>query len=555
MARVAVGGFQHETNTFAPVKAEWRNFVAGSAFPPLLHAAELVEGTEGMNLPISGFIDEIRRIGHQIVPLVWAAAVPSGPVTDEAFERMAAKMLGGLIRILPVDAVYMDLHGAMVTERFDDGEGELLQRLRAILGPDIPLVASVDYHANLTRRMVDNADGLIGYRTYPHIDIADTGRRTARYLSRLLGGAGRPAKALRKLDFLIPLPWQTTDLEPARGLFERIAERETRSDADSALPRAVTFTPGFPLADTAETGPAIVVYAPTQAEADRVADLCASEVADAEPQFAGELLTPKAAIRRAMALRANSPGPIGPVIIADTQDNPGAGGTGDSTGMLHALVDYGATGAVFAIVYDPDCAAAAHRVGEGAMIRLSLGGHASTAGSDARSRSAPRSADGPVSAGAFKGWFVVERLGDGAFTGTGPFYSGMNIRLGPMAVLRYIDDAQAHRTAGEDAIHSRASGGETVGPDAGICVIVASARMQAADRAIFHHLGLAPEAHTLLVLKSSVHFRADFAPIASEILIAAAPGANPADHQQLPFRKLRPGVRVMPIGPAIPSQI
>lgn len=191
-----------------------------------------------------------------------------------------------------------------------------------------------------------------------------------------------------------------------------------------------------------------------------------------------------------------------PVVIADTQDNPGGGGTSDTTGMLAALVRNGVEGAALGVMADPEAASAAHAAGEGAEIELALGGRSGISG------------DAP-----FCGRFVVEQLGDGSFTGTGPMWGGARCRLGPMAALRI----------------------------GGVRVVVASKKLQAADQAIFRHVGIEPAAQRLLVLKSSVHFRADFEPIAAEVLVAAAPGALPADPASLPFRKLRPGVRAKPL--------
>jgi len=202
---------------------------------------------------------------------------------------------------------------------------------------------------------------------------------------------------------------------------------------------------------------------------------------------------------------ASARGASRPIVLADAQDNPGGGGNGDTTDLLKALVHQGAEGAVLAILYDPAAAAAAHEAGEGADLALELGAKSGLAGHS------------PLRA-----TFRVERLGDGLFTGTGPFYRGARMQLGPMALL-------------------------AVG---GVRVVVGSRKLQAADQAIFRHLGVEPAREKILALKSSVHFRADFQPIAAEIHIVAAPGPCPIDNRELIFRKLRPGVRLMPMGPA-----
>ena len=495
MARIAVGGLQHETNSFAPQPATFEMFVQTDGWPGLCRGPTLLEVLAGINLPIRGFIDRARELGHTPVPLLWASATPSGPVTEDAFERLTSMLIDELRRAEPFDAVFLELHGAMVTEHLEDGEGELLDRVRARIG-DRPLVASLDLHANVSERMVQEADFLHAYRTYPHVDLAATGARCAEHLDRLLRSGRRPAKAHRKPPFLIPVPWQCTLIEPARGLYGGMQslERETASNLSVCL--------GFPAADIADCGPSVLAYADDQTRADALADALAEALEAAEERFAGEIWSPDAAVARAMAA------PLGrPVILADVQDNPGAGGTGDTTGLLAALVRQGAKQAVLATICDPEAAARAHAAGAGARISLALGGRF-----------------GPAGVTPFEGDFLVERLGDGRFQAMGPMYRGSRMELGPMALLRIVD------------------------PRAEVRVIVASRKVQVADRAILHHLGVDPAGHRILALKSAVHFRADFQALAGDVLLVEAPGVMPWDPAHLPFRHLRPGLRLRPRG-------
>ena len=224
MARIAIGGLHHETNSFAPQPATFERFVEADGWPPLLRGSAMLSGTAGINLAITGFIDAATAAGHDLVPLVWANACPSGPVTEDAFERLAGMLLADLAVAGPIDALFLDLHGAMVTEHLDDGEGELLRRVRAQLG-DRPIVGALDLHANLSEAMVARSDALVAYRTYPHIDLAVTGRRCLPLVERLMSGA-RFAKAWRRIDFLVPLPWQCTTIEPGRALYAQIDEVE-----------------------------------------------------------------------------------------------------------------------------------------------------------------------------------------------------------------------------------------------------------------------------------------------------------------------------------------
>ena len=183
MARIAIGGFQHETNTFAPSRADYAQFEAGGGWPGAKYGAPIFAAIEGANIPAQGAVQALRgggrNAGHTLVGTAWAAASPSAQVTTDAFERILGELLSQLKKQLPLDGVYLDLHGAMVTDDHDDGEGEILRRVRELIGPRVPLVASLDLHGNVTRAMLAHVDAMVGYRTYPHVDMADTGARGA----------------------------------------------------------------------------------------------------------------------------------------------------------------------------------------------------------------------------------------------------------------------------------------------------------------------------------------------------------------------------------------
>jgi hypothetical protein len=252
MARIAVGGFQHETNTFAPQRASWADFERADAWPGFVRGPELIDAVEGFNIPIAGAVKTLQGLGHELVPLCWCSAPPSSHVEREAYEKVAGAILEDLAAGGPLDGIYLDLHGAMVAEHHEDGEGELLRRIRALVGDRIPIVTSLDYHTNLTPEMVRYASAMIGYRTYPHIDMAATGSRAAQLLDRLLKDRRRLYKAYRQIDFLIPLVWQCTLMEPAKGIFALIDDIERGSDK-SGVPGgshnqgivSITHTPGF----------------------------------------------------------------------------------------------------------------------------------------------------------------------------------------------------------------------------------------------------------------------------------------------------------------------
>ena len=495
MARIAIGGFQHETNTFAPSLATLADFEAGGAWPELTTGPGLADRVRGVNLSIAGFIDEAERLGHRLLPTTWGAASPSSYVTEHAYEHVAGLILDGLRASQPFDAVYLCLHGAMVTEHLEDGEGELLRRVRSLVGNDLPVVASLDLHSNTTPEMVRHADALVGYRTYPHIDMADTGRRTALYLDARLGGSGARHKAFRQLPFIIPITWQCTTSEPMRTVME------LRDDLEGGEVASLTVTTGFPAADIHHCGPSVFGYASTPDAARRAVDAITGEIERREGEFDGVLHSPDDGVRAAIEIARHA---TRPVVIADTQDNPGAGGNSDTTGMLRALVDNDAPRAALGMLVDPEAALAAHGAGAGSAINIALGGKSGIPG------------DAP-----FEAEFRVEQIGDGTFTGTGPMYGGARMNLGPMASLRIRD----------------------------IRILVGSRKAQLADQAMYRHCGIEPTTRKIIVNKSSVHFRADFEPIASEVLICVAPGPMVADPGALAWTRLRPGMRVRPNGP------
>jgi len=496
MPRIAIGGFLHETNTFAPTKATYADFVHGGGWPSMTQGADVLKTMRGINVGLAGFIESAEAKGWNLVPTIACAASPSAHVTEDAFERIVKVMVDGIATAGALDAVYLDLHGAMVTEHLDDGEGEILARVRRAIGPDLPLIVSLDLHANVTPAMVEHADALIAYRTYPHVDMAETGRASARHLALLLETGQRFAKAFRQLPFLIPISWQCTNDQPTKSIYEKLAALQ--SDAVPTL----SLAPGFPAADFVDCGPSVFAYGRTQGDADAAAEAIADLVIGHENDFDGRIYSPDEGVRHAMELAKSATRPI---VIADTQDNPGAGGDSDTTGMLRALVRHRAARAATGAIYDPESARAAHAAGLGASVTLSLGGKSGIPG------------DAP-----FQETFVVETLSDGNFTATGPYYGGRLMEMGPSACLRIGD----------------------------VRVVVASHKAQLADQAMYRYVGIEPTEQAILVNKSSVHFRADFEPIAERLLICAAPGAMPADTATLPWTRLRPGIRIKPNGPA-----
>ena len=490
--RIAIGGFQHESHSFAPLPAGWAQFKQPGGFPALQHPATMLDALRSTSLPAAGAIAVAEAEGVTIAPLAWAMANPAGPVTREAFERICGLMIASLSNAMeegPIDGVYLELHGAAASDDFLDAEGELLRRVRAVVGPDIPITASLDPHANKTLAMVTLSDALVPYRTYPHIDQKEAGAKATQLLLRMIRDGRRPAKVFRELDFWTPLPGQCTMVGP---MAEVMAERARVEASEGVWELGFCF--GFPYVDFPGCGMAIAAYADTEAQADAAADALARFIIAKETDFALGVVPAGEGVARAIKAAG-----AGPVVLADTQDNPGGGGHGDTTGLLAELIRQDAQGAVLAPMNDAEAAAAFHAAGEGAEVTLDLGG---------------KSDGAPLRVTA-----LVEKLSDGKFILSGPMGKGNPADLGPAALIR-------------------------VAP--GVRVVVVSRKMQAHDQALFRFIGIEPADQKIVAVKSSVHFRADFQPISSEVIVVTAPGPVVADPAVLPFTNLRPGLRLRP---------
>ncbi len=495
MAHIAVGGFHHETNTFAPSTAIYDDFVTSDAWPGLCSGNDIFEKTQGINLPVAGFVQQAKNAGHELSGLVWCAAPPSGPVTTHAFENVMEQMLNGISKAGPIDGLFMDLHGAMVSENFADGDGEILKRVRGAIGPNIPLVVALDFHANISPQMCAQVDGIVVYQTYPHVDMFETGARAANILNQIIIDGKKRTVALAQGSFLVPLTWQSTLAEPAKGIYANLDGLKAPGID------AVSIAMGFPPADVFDCGPAAVVSGADEALVKETANKTIKLLTDLENDFAGTLYQPDDALRLAVKIFNGN----GPVILADTQDNPGGGGDGDTTGLLKAMIKANVKNAAAGIFAEPMAVKKSIEAGIGQSFEMDFGSSKRFNG------------DTPLHA-----TFKVLALGSGKFKAEGPFFAGAEIDLGPMALLE--TGHEAHK----------------------VKIAVSTKKQQAADRAMFKHLGIDPEKCSVLALKSSVHFRADFEKMAADILIVEAPGANTADPRKLDYKNIRPGIKHFP---------
>ncbi len=490
---IAVGGFHHETNTFSPAHTPYEEFLKADGWPGLLSGKDLLTVLPALNLPLGGFLNAAQ--GNNIFPTTWANAEPYGPVTRDAFEKISNAILDQLPDPATLDAVYLDMHGAMVAEHVEDGEGELLSLIRNRIGSELPLVISLDFHANLTPRMFEHADVITIFRTYPHLDMAQTGQRVFDLLLQMLSSGKKLAKAYRQVPYLIPLSSQHTGSVPCSKWLQKIEEPQ-----DDGID-SVDIAYGFPPADIFNCGPAVVTYGNCDTKVSEIAERYLKLMIESESEFEDLVLPGDDAVK--LAIEKGRPGQT--IVIADVQDNPGAGGSADTTGVLEALIAQKAQHAVIGSLFDPVAAASAHQAGCGSTISIELGGH-----------------NGPAGVIPFQGEFIVETLSDGAFICEGAMLGGVELQLGPMALLKVANS------------------------DADVRIAVTSERFQCLDQGLFRELGVEPSEQAIVVVKSTVHFRADFEPIASEILMAEFPGNHPCSLKAVNYKNLRPGLRLVP---------
>lgn len=485
--RIGIAGFAHETNTFADKRTDLTAFVEHG-----LDRGEALDRHRGTNTVIGGALEAIAALGNAAVavPIVATEATPGGLVTVEAFETVTAEIVAGL-RQHGVDAVLLNLHGAMVTEQTADGEAEILRRVREVVGAQTPIVAVLDCHTHLTQEMVSLANVLLPYDTYPHVDTAARGAEAVELLNQIVNGTLVPVTAWRRLPLLTPSCVQCSELEPMWSILARTHELERQAEIVNT-----GIIPGFAYADVPIAGFALTVTTNGNAAlAESTADDLASFVWERREQFRPDALPVEAAIHAAMLAEK------GPVILADQGDNPGGGTPADGTALLWGLLDLGAGDAALGVLADPVAVDRAFSAGEGAELTLELGGKTDEWHGY------------PITVRA-----TVSSRSDGQFTYQGPMHGGARGEMGRTAVLTCRG---RHRNE--------------------VDVIVAERRIQALDVAIFRSQGIDPAAKRIVAVKSAVHFRGSFTPIAAQIINVDTPGLTAVNLSRFPYhRRPRP---------------
>jgi microcystin degradation protein MlrC len=490
--RFLIAMMKHETNTFSPIPTDLQRFRDWG-----LHEGEAVaRAYRGTNHPIAAFLALAAEAGAEIVTPVAAEAMPSGPVQRAAYEYLTGRILDALAEG-GFDAAFLDLHGAMVAEDEPDGEGGLLERMRAI-APALPIAVTFDMHANLSERIVRNATALNGYKSYPHTDMYEAGAQIGRVLMRALHGDIEPAVSFGRVPLLAQTLRMGTADEPMKTMQQMCRDAER----DPAILAASVFG-GFPMADIAIAGlSAVVVADRDRATADAVRDRLLDAAWARKDDFIYEHRPLAEAVAHAKTLTD------GPIVLLDHADNVGSGGTSDSMAVIAELLRQGLQDVAVAAVWDPAAVRTMMQAGIGATVTLDLGGKTDMPSIGAKA--SPLRLTGRV-----------RRLSDGEWVVRGPMYTGSRVTTGPTALF------------------------ET----GGLSIVVTSLHHEPWDTGIFTSIGIDPQHCRYLLLKSRIHYRAGFAPLAKATIPVDGVGVTTSDNSVLTFRNLR-----RPIFPLDPMQ-
>jgi microcystin degradation protein MlrC len=482
--RVLIAGFKHETNTFSKLPTDLDAYRARA----LYYGEDIRAAYTGTNTEIAGFLDACEKYDWEPVLTVVADATPSGLVTREAYDEISGCILKAIDEAGPLDAILLQLHGAMVAEGQGDAQGELLSQIRKRTGNDIPIGVTLDLHANITSRVAELSSVLISYRTYPHIDQHETATKCADLIARTLAGEITPKVWVTYGPQLDGVDHgRTTAPGPMLDILEKADALIAKHGLLSASVNA-----GFPWADIPYVGPTAIVVADAGNNGAEIAvNALRDEIWRTRETITVDLVSASDAIAEARKTgRSGSP-----YVIADFADNPGGGGYADSTGLLRAMIEDGIKDAAFSALYDPASVAACEQAGEGAEIELDIGGKCEP------------SLGGPISVSG-----TIIGLFDGRFKLEGPMSTGVAVNLGAVAVFR-------------------------VG---GIDVVLASRRAQNYDLQFFRAFGIEPTERTILGIKSAQHFRADYAPIASGIsVVDEGDGITSHNFKALDYKHVR----------------
>lgn len=484
--RIVTGGIAQETNTFQWEPTTLTDFSKGSS--SIVRGEEIL-ALAGTGSIYGGIVEEARRLGVELIPTTYGAAVPGGRVSREAFDTLREEILDGIRAALPVDGVLLGLHGAMALEDDDDGEGPLISAVRELVGPDVPIIAPLDLHTNLSNTMIEEADGFVGYKEYPHTDMPETGAQAMRMLVATIKGEIKPTMAFARVPLIAPnQSMVTTWQSPLKDAIDRARAMEQEPGVVAA-----TVLGGFSFSDVPFTGVAtIVVTDDDPALARRYADELATMCWERREQFTIHPTPPAEAIAEALA---GEPGSV--YVLADISDSGASGTAGDGTVILRALLEANARSAAVAQIMDRAAVQACIDAGVGSTVTLSVGGKHDGLHGD------------PVEVTG-----MVRLIHEGTFLQSGAMGRGRSASRGKTVVLE-------------------------IGGPGGIELQLTDLRGHPNDLNYFRSFGIEPTERRILVLKSAAHYRAAFEPIATKVIEIDAPGISSPNLHSFPYQRLR----------------
>jgi microcystin degradation protein MlrC len=480
--KILIARMNHETNTFSPVATPLEAF--GRAGP--CYGEDAYRENAGMRTAMSAFIDAAQREGAEIVTPISASANPSGRVAAAAYDAICASIVDAAAGC---DAVMLDLHGAMVAENSPDGEGDLLERMRRAL-PDAPIAVSLDLHANVTQKMIDNADVITSFKTYPHVDMYESGEHAARLLVDLIHGKAKPVIAWAQP----PLLTHTLKSATAAGAMKRAVDAARAAESEEGV-LAVSVLSGFSLADIEAPCISVVVVANDDRErAQQVADRIAQSIWHERDEFVYRSAPLAQSIAEGAALARDTDKPV---LLLDHGDNCMSGGTCDTTDAFEEALAQGLDGIVVGPLCDPQAVAALFDAGLGATVTVGIGNKLASVASRGKP---PYEATG-----------IVRALTDGEYIISGPTYTGQRAYMGRAAVI------------------------ET--PSARI--LVTERTHEPWDLGVFESVGIDPRKARFLILKSRMYCRPVFVPIAGGLVECDSRGVTSSDYGLFSFRHLK----------------
>ena len=479
--RILIAQFKHETNTFSPVFANLQSYKNKSFY----FGQEVILAYSGTENEIGGFLDVFRKEeDFEIVPCIGFNASPSGPVTKEVYELATDSICTMLLEQGPFDGILLALHGAMVSEVTTDGEGSLLEKIRFIIGPKVPIIATLDLHANCTEKMMKNATALIPYREYPHVDVYQTALTAGRLMKDTLCGKIDPKMGFYKIPYLLPL--FPTSFEPIKTFNQKAIEAETEKDVYT-----VRITHGFFLSDIEEMGMSVIAITnKDQQKADRLASTLGKDIWEHRVILIRQFSDIDDALDEALSSVPQAEGK--PIVLGDASDNTGAGALGDTTHILRRVLERNIKGCAFGPMVDARNAEKCFSAGVDAEVELELGGW-----------SDPAFSGGPLR---IKG--IIKTLTNGRYRNIDAQDRGVLQNLGPTAVIE----------------------------SEGNLIIIGTHPVQPLDVASIMSCGIIPSSWPIIIVKSAVHYRASFGKIAYKLIDVNAPGYAVPQPYNLPYK-------------------